>query len=226
MSTVSPDFDALREQMVQDQLIARDITDRAVLEAMRSVPRHLFVPQEAQKMAYWDGPLAIGEGQTISQPYIVALMTQLLRLRGDEKVLEIGCGSGYQAAILACLAEQVITIERHASLASLASQRLKGLGYSNVSVRVGDGTLGVPEEAPFGALIITAAAPSIPPVLKEQVSDGGRIVVPVGSLGSQVLEVLECRGTDWHRDRSIPVMFVPLIGKHGWSEGDRYRGFW
>lgn len=226
MPTELPDFDALRERMVQEQLITRDITDGSVLEAMRSVPRHLFVPQEVQKMAYWDGPLSIGEGQTISQPYIVALMTQLLQLRGDEKVLEIGCGSGYQAAILACLAEQVITIERHAFLASRASQRLKELGYSNVSVRVGDGTLGVPEEAPFHALIITAAAPSVPSVLKEQVSDGGRIVVPLGSLGSQVLEVLERRGAEWRRERSIPVMFVPLIGEHGWSEDDRYHGFW
>ena len=226
MSQATPDFDALREQMVQEQLVRRNITDQRVLDAMQQVPRHLFVSEDVQQMAYWDGPLAIGQGQTISQPYIVALMTQLLRLQGDEKVLAIGCGSGYQAAVLACLVDQVITIERHEELASRAGWHLKYLGYNNVSVRVGDGSLGAPAEAPFDAIIITAAAPAIPPTLKEQVAEGGRIVAPVGSLGSQVLEVMELRETGWNTERSIPVMFVPLVGKHGWGEGERSYGRW
>lgn len=213
------DFDTLCEQMVQTQLLERGISDQRVLDAMRTVPRHLFVPQEAQPMAYWDGPLSIGRGQTISQPYIVALMTQLLQLQGPEKVLEIGCGSGYQAAVLACLAEQVVTIERHASLAAEAKQRLTDCGYHNVSVRVGDGTLGCSDMAPFDAIVVTAAAPSIPSPLEDQLAEGGRIVIPVGSRGSQVLQVLQRTEVGWHREYSIPVMFVPLIGEHGWGEG-------
>ena len=226
MLKTRPDFAALREQMVQEQLVRRDINDPRVLDAMRTVPRHLFVPQESQHMAYWDGPLSIGEGQTISQPYIVALMTQLLHLRGDERVLEVGCGSGYQAAVLACLAEWVITIERHRLLAARAEQSLNALDYTNVSVLVGDGSLGVPAKAPFDAIIITAAAPAVPPALKEQLAAGGRIVAPVGSLGSQVLEVTKKIEDGWHTEHSIPVMFVPLIGKHGWGEGERYRDRW
>lgn len=221
-----PDFDALREQMVQQQLAGRDITDRRVLDAMNCVPRHLFVPENVRHMAYWDGPLSIGERQTISQPYIVALMTQLLRLQGWEKVLEIGCGSGYQAAVLAHIVKQVVTIERHAILASRADQTLKELGHHNVQIEVGDGSLGVPLEAPFDAIIITAAAPAIPLTLKEQTTRNGRIVAPVGSLGSQVLEVLERSSAEWRCEHSIPVMFVPLIGKHGWGEEDKSRGLW
>jgi len=220
------DFDALLEQMIEDQLARRKITDQRVLEAMRCVPRHLFVPQEMQHMAYWDGPLSIGEGQTISQPYIVALMTQLLCLTGSEKVLEVGCGSGYQAAVLSCLAEQIITIERHSSLATQARQRLKKLGLDNVLVLVGDGTLGVAAEAPFDAIIITAATPKIPHPLQEQLVIGGRIVAPVGSLGSQVLEVRQQRETGWQIEHSIPVVFVPLIGEHGWEKGERDRDRW
>ena len=220
------DFDSLREQMISEQLTRRDITDERVLEAMRCVPRHFFVSDDIQGMAYWDGPLSIGEGQTISQPYIVALMTQLLSLQGDEKVLEIGCGSGYQAAVLACLVDRVITIERHGSLASRASRRLKELGYDNVKVIVGDGTLGVPEEAPFDAIIITAATPKIPNSLQDQLILGGRIVAPVGSLGSQVLEVWQHREDGWSVEHSIPVMFVPLIGEHGWGEREWDRGRW
>jgi protein-L-isoaspartate(D-aspartate) O-methyltransferase len=224
MEDTDLDYGALRDDMVQRQLVTRDITDRRVLDAMGSVPRHLFVSEGMRRMAYWDGPLSIGEGQTISQPYIVALMTQLLRLAGHETVLEVGCGSGYQAAVLACLVEQVITIERHPTLASKARELHKQLGYLNITVLVGDGSAGVPDEAPFDAIMITAATPtSVPAPLKEQVEDGGRIVAPVGGMGSQVLEVLERRGTDWRTVRSIPVMFVPLIGKHGWEEREYSR---
>lgn len=226
MPKAAPDFDALREQMVRQQLVSRNIKDASVLEAMRRVPRHLFVAEESRHMAYWDGPLSIGHGQTISQPYIVALMTQLLHLSGQEKVLEIGCGSGYQAAILSCLARQVITVERHESLAKQAQERLCTLGYTNVTVVVGDGTLGVPGEAPFGAILITASAPALPPPLKEQLALGGYMVGPVGSAGNQVLEVLERRPDGWHLEHSIPVMFVPLIGAYGWEEGAWSRDHW
>jgi protein-L-isoaspartate(D-aspartate) O-methyltransferase len=226
MPKAAPDFDALREQMVQQQLMRRNIKDAAVLEAMRRVPRHLFVSEESRYMAYWDGPLSIGQGQTISQPYIVAFMTQLLRLRGGEKVLEIGCGSGYQAAVLSCLADQVITVERHESLAKEARERLHRLGYTNVTVVIGDGTLGVPGEAPFDAILITASAPALPPPLKDQLAPGGRLIGPVGSAGTQVLEVLERCGDGWRLEHSIPVMFVPLIGVHGWEEGAWSRDHW
>ena len=206
--------------------IKRDAFSPRVMDAMAKVPRHLFVPENVRHMAYWDGPLSIGERQTISQPYIVALMTQLLRLQGWEKVLEIGCGSGYQAAVLAHIVKQVFTIERHAILASRADRTLKELGHHNVQVEVGDGSLGVPLEAPFDAIIITAAAPAIPSTLKKQTTQNGRIVAPVGSLGSQVLKVLERSGAEWRCERSIPVMFVPLIGKHGWGEEDKSHGLW
>jgi protein-L-isoaspartate(D-aspartate) O-methyltransferase len=226
MAQAAPDFDALREQMVQQQLVRRNIKDRAVLAAMRSVPRHLFVAEESRHMAYWDGPLSIGHGQTISQPYIVAFMTQLLRLQGGEKVLEIGCGSGYQAAILSCLVHHVFTVERHAALAEVAQERLESLGYTNITIVVGDGTLGLPDEAPFDAILITASAPAFPPPLKEQLAVGGRMVAPVGSSGNQILEILERRADDWHLDHSIPVMFVPLLGEHGWEEGAWFRDYW
>lgn len=226
MAKAAPDFDALREQMVQQQLVRRNIKDASVLEAMRRVPRHLFIAEESRHLAYWDGPLSIGQGQTISQPYIVAFMTELLHLGGEEKVLEIGCGSGYQAAILSCLARQVITIERHEALAKEAEERLRELGYTNVTVMVGDGTLGVPSEAPFDAILITASAPALPPPLKEQLATGGRMVGPVGSAGNQVLEVLERRTDGWFLEHSIPVMFVPLVGFHGWEEGAWSRDYW
>lgn len=224
MATQDPDYAAQRQLMVQQQLASRDIVNAGVLEAMRSVPRHLFVPESSRSMAYWDGPLSIGEGQTISQPYIVALMTQLLAPTAEDKVLEIGCGSGYQAAILAQLAARVVTIERHALLASKASAVLKDLGYTNVQVEVGDGSPGFAPAAPYDAIIITAAAPKIPEILKAQTTERGRIVAPVGSLGSQVLELHTRSGSDWHFERSIPVMFVPLIGQHGWGEDDSGRG--
>lgn len=208
-----------RRRMVERQLRARDIHDERVLEAMASVPRHRFVPPEYQQSAYSDGPLPIGEGQTISQPYIVAYMTQLLELEPDDRVLEIGTGSGYQAAVLGQIAGKVYSVERVQSLAERARQQLDELGYDNVHVVQRDGSGGLPEHAPYDAIIVTAAAPDAPNPLKEQLAEGGRLVVPVGSRGGQVLERWTRWGDDMERERLAPVAFVPLLGDHGW-EGD------
>lgn len=207
-----------RQRMVEEQLIDRNIRDERVLEAMRSVPRHAFVPLEYRHMAYSDGPLPIGSGQTISQPYIVALMTQLLRLKGDENVLEVGTGSGYQAAVLGKLAKQVYTIERYTELADQAAAVLQKLGLNNVRVHIGDGSLGLPEHAPFQAILVTAAAPKVPQSLLEQLDEGGRLVVPVGGRMNQFLELWERRGAKFAQDVLVPVAFVPLRGRHGWKE--------
>ena len=208
-----------RHRMVERQLAARDIHDERVLEAFRTVPRHLFVPQDSRHLAYADGPLPIGQSQTISQPYIVALMTQLLGLEGDEVVLEIGTGSGYQAAILANLAAEIHTIERHEELAKSAANVLSALGYKNMHVHVADGTLGWPDNAPYGGILVTAAAPSVPKPLLKQLEDGGRVVLPVGGRGAQFLECWQRKGSDFKCDQIAPVAFVPLIGEHGWEEG-------
>jgi len=213
-----PFYDKERQNMVDEQLVGRDLRDERVLEAMRAVPRHLFVPPEYRHMAYCDGPLPIGSRQTISQPYIVALMTQLLRLEGDENTLEVGTGSGYQAAVLAHLSRQVHTIERHAELAKQAAEVLKGLGLNNVTVHVGDGTLGLPEFAPFQAIMVTAAAPEVPRTLLDQLDEGGRLVVPVGGRMNQFLERWERKGPKFEQDVLVPVAFVPLRGQHGWKE--------
>jgi protein-L-isoaspartate(D-aspartate) O-methyltransferase len=207
-----------RQRMVEEQLIGRDIRNRGVLEAMRSVPRHLFVLPEHRRHAYSDGPLPIGGGQTISQPYIVALMTQLLGLSGEEKVLEVGTGSGYQAAVLAHLARQVHTIERDHRLSARASQVLTNLGLSNVHTYVGDGSLGLPEQAPFQAILVTAAAPDVPGALLEQLADGGRLVIPVGSRLGQYLEKWLRQGDEFTKDVLVPVAFVPLRGQYGWDD--------
>jgi protein-L-isoaspartate(D-aspartate) O-methyltransferase len=207
-----------RQRMVKEQLVERSLRDERVLEAMGAVPRHCFVPPEYRHMAYSDGPLPIGSGQTISQPYIVALMTQLLRLKGDENVLEVGTGSGYQAAVLAYLARQVHTIERHAELAEQATGVLLGLGLSNVFVHIGDGSLGLPEFAPFQAIMVTAAAPEVPKTLLDQLDEGGRLVVPVGGRMNQFLERWERHGAKFEQDVLVPVAFVPLRGQHGWKE--------
>ena len=180
-------FSTERQRMVDEQLLERDIVDPRVVDAMRITPRHSFVPIEHRHLAYADGPLPIGRGQTISQPYIVALMTQLLELKGDETVLEIGTGSGYQAAVLASIAKEIHTVERYADLARLAARVLDDLGLRNVHVHVGDGSRGLVEFAPFAAIIVTAAAPSIPKPLLEQLAEGGRLVIPVGSRGGQIL---------------------------------------
>jgi len=204
--------DRAREAMVAEQIEQRGVRDARTLAAMRTVPRHLFVPPALQAEAYSDHPLPIGHDQTISQPYIVAFMTEALRLRGGETVLEVGTGSGYQAAVLAEIAARVYTIEIVAPLAEEARERLKRLGYRNVEVRAGDGYAGWPEKAPFDAVMVTAAAPHIPEPLKQQLKDGGRLVIPVGD-ESQELVVLTRTGTAYVEDRVLPVRFVPMTGK-------------
>ena len=217
------DYDSERERMVRTQIEARGVRDRRVLEAMRAVPRHLFIPGHTIGSAYRDSPLPIGQGQTISQPYIVALMTELLELRGKEKVLEIGTGSGYQAAILSQLAGRVISVERIPQLAQEAADLLARLGYENVHVKVGDGTLGWPAEAPYDAIMVTAASPQVPEPLKEQLADGGRLVVPVGPRWTQDLVRIRRMGDQLHTETLIGVAFVPLIGEHGWQERGNVR---
>lgn len=211
------DFAAAREAMVRDQLIRRGVGDERVLTAMRTVPRHEFVLPEHLGLAYDDQPLPIGEGQTISQPYVVALMLEHLHLRGDEKVLEVGTGSGYQAAVLAELAAEVYTIDRVESLARTARERLLRLGYDNVTVVAGDGTNGLPEQAPFEGIIVAAAAPGLPEPLIEQLAPGGRLVAPVGRRHTQSLVVASKVGDQIAQRELCGVVFVPLIGEHGWE---------
>lgn len=199
--------------MVEEQIAGRGVEDAAVLDALRQVPRHLFIPESVRDQAYEDHPLPIGEGQTISQPYIVALMTQLADLGPDDKVLEIGTGSGYQAAVLSRLAREVYSIEILEPLGRRASETLRRLGYDNVNVRVGDGYGGWPEEAPFDAILVTAAAPDQPPPpLEEQLKVGGRMVIPVGKY-FQDLVVLTRTEKGKVRRSVIPVRFVPMTGE-------------
>ena len=212
------EYSGQREYMVREQIERRGVHDTLVLAAMRSVPRHLFVPLNQRQWAYSDGALRIDMEQTISQPYIVALMTELMELQGDEIVLEVGTGSGYQAAVLAHIAAQVQTIERHAPLARSAQGRLESLGLSNVQVHIGDGTLGLPELAPFQAIMVTAAAPKAPQSLLDQLVDGGSLVIPVGGKYSQRLEVWRRRGTRFKHKTITAVAFVPLVGDEGWKE--------
>ncbi len=211
------DFEVLRERMVRDQLVARDITDPRVLEVMGRVPRHRFVPPHLQPVAYEDGPLPIGRLQTISQPYIVALMTQMLELKLDDTVLEIGTGSGYQAAVLCNLARSVYSLERYPDLGARASALLGQLGYQNVEIHIGDGSQGLPDMAPFDAIVVTAAAPAIPSPLRAQLADGGRLVLPIGDQYQQFLYRVRRSGDVWNIEHMIPVMFVPLYGRHGFS---------
>jgi protein-L-isoaspartate(D-aspartate) O-methyltransferase len=214
-----PDFAKLRQRMVHEQIAARGITDPAVLRAMETVPREEFVPDDLREFAYRDGPLPIGEEQTISQPYIVALMTDLLELGPDDQVLEIGTGSGYSAAVLSRIAAEVYTVERHKSLAAEARERFRRLHYDNIHVSHGNGTLGWPEYAPYDAIVVTAGGPEVPRPLLNQLAVGGRLVIPVGP-ALQVQNLILLLREDEHnyrRENLGGVRFVPLIGEAGWQ---------
>jgi protein-L-isoaspartate(D-aspartate) O-methyltransferase len=202
--------------MVAEQIRKRGVHSPRVLAAMERVPRHLFVPEELAARSYNDEPVPIGERQTISQPYMVGAMTEALELEGQERVLEVGGGSGYQAAVLAELAREVITIEARASLADAARKRVAELGYVNVCVVTGDGTLGWAEAAPFDAILVAAAAPQIPPPLIEQLAEGGRLVIPVGKSDRQVLMRIRKSGGKIVEEELFACQFVPLQGQHGW----------
>jgi protein-L-isoaspartate(D-aspartate) O-methyltransferase len=206
-----------RERMVAEQLVPRGIKDPRVLGAMRKVPRHLFVDEALRDKAYGDHPLPIGEGQTISQPFMVGRMTELLRLSGTEKVLEIGTGSGYQAAVLAQVATRVCTIERLANLAARARETIEGLGITNVWVRMANGTFGWPDEAPFDRILVAAGGPSVPPPLLEQLAEGGRMVMPVGPANYQKLQVIDKIGGEPRVTEDSECVFVKLIGKFAWE---------
>ncbi len=211
-----------RTDMAKNQLKRRGISDNKVLAAMEAVPREKFVPPDMVDLAYYDGPLPIGHGQTISQPYIVALMTEEMELSRSDRVLEIGTGSGYAAAILACICDDVYTIERNAHLANNAKVRLKSLGYNNIHIRCADGTLGWPEHAPFDAIVVTAGAPDVPWPLVEQLAEGGRLVIPVG-YSPKLQTLVRIRKTEKDkikRENLCGVRFVPLIGEAGWKDSD------
>jgi protein-L-isoaspartate(D-aspartate) O-methyltransferase len=213
-----PRWEEERRDMVERQLRRRRIRDPRLLDAFLAVPRHRFVPASHRDEAYQDHPVPIARGQTISQPYMVAWMTQELGLGGGERVLEVGTGSGYQAAILAHLARELYTVERVAELSGQAERLLAELGYRNVGFRVGDGTLGWREQAPYDAVLVTAAAPRVPAALTEQLAEGGRLVMPVGGRSGQQLTLLEKRGGKTRRRRLGGCMFLPLIGEQGWPE--------
>jgi protein-L-isoaspartate(D-aspartate) O-methyltransferase len=208
--------------MIETQLVARGIRDPAILQAMGTVPREAFVSTENREWAYEDQPLPIGEGQTISQPYIVALMTEALLLTPAARVLEIGTGSGYAAAVLSCIAKEVYTIERLETLAVQAQHRLATLGYANVQVRHANGTLGWPEQAPYDGIVVTAGGPNIPQALQTQLAVGGRLVMPVGvhPRCQMLTRVTRQSATAFHREDLGPVCFVPLIGAQGWEDDE------
>ncbi len=212
------EYAAQRVEMIEKQLRRRGISDAAVLAAMTAVPRHEFIAEELRSHAYDDLPLPIGGGQTISQPYIVAAMTAALHLQPGDRVLEIGTGCGYQAAVLSRLAREVFTIERRPELASAASGKLARLGYPNAHVHCGDGTLGLPELAPFDAILVAAAAPAVPKPLLAQLAEGGRMILPVGNAEHQELRLIEKRGDAFPTRMLEGCRFVPLVGYHGWQE--------
>ncbi len=209
-----------RAEMVAQQVERRGLQDPRLLTVLRSLPRERFVPENLRHMAYHDQPLPIGSGQTISQPYMTALMSALLQLQGHENVLEIGTGSGYQAAVLAGLARVVHTCERHAALADQAGRILAELGCHNVTVHRGDGGLGWPAAAPYQGILVTAAAPIVPRPLLEQLAEGGRLVIPAGVRGRQMLQVWRRLGGQFNHEEIMPVFFVPLRGQFGWNEAD------
>ena len=212
-------FAAQRQAMVETQLMERGILDPAVLAAMRTVPREAFVPVDWRDYAYYDGPLPIAEGQTISQPYIVALMTQELQLTPHDRVLEVGTGSGYGAAVLSCIASHVYTVERLHPLAVAARQRLREFGFHNVQVLAGNGTLGWPEHASYDGIVDTAEGPSIPQALQAQLAIGGRLIIPVGAPNRQhLMRVLRHSETEFEQENLGEVRFVPLIGAQGWPD--------
>lgn len=212
---VEQNFETARRLMVEHQIRGRGISNQRVLDAFAAIPRHLFVPQEYRRLAYEDGPLPIGFHQTISQPFIVAYMTDLLDLKGNERVLEVGTGSGYQAAILSALTAEVHTIELIPALAERAQQTLEQIGAANVFVHLGDGSLGWVQAAPYDAILVAAAAPRVPQPLLDQLAEQGRMVLPVGQHGSQVLELWRREGAKFSHTTLLPVAFVPLRGREG-----------
>ncbi|MFH1428603.1 MAG: protein-L-isoaspartate(D-aspartate) O-methyltransferase [Candidatus Margulisiibacteriota bacterium] len=212
------DYINYRRQMIEEQLIPRGISSEPVLRALEEVPRHLFVPPYSKNIAYADCALPIGEGQTISQPYMVAIMTEQLDITGLSKVLEIGTGSGYQAAILAQIANKIITIERNRVLYDRAKQLFISLDYDNIDCILGDGTLGYTKEAPYNGIIVTAAAPKVPDSLLDQLADGGILVIPVGDMHLQELQIIKKRGDQFITTYGTGCRFVPLIGEKGWAE--------
>ncbi len=210
------DFKYAHDRMVQEQIISRGIQDPAVIAAFRVIPRHIFVDPALQAQSYSDNALPIGEGQTISQPYMVALMTSLLKLKRGDKVLEIGTGSGYQASILHYFTQRVYTIERNEKLAKRAQQLFKKLGYQNIVTKIGDGSMGWPAMSPFDAIVVTAGGPSIPEILKQQLSENGKLVMPVGSQEKQKLIILHKNNNSFIQEEHGSCVFVPLIGARGW----------
>jgi protein-L-isoaspartate(D-aspartate) O-methyltransferase len=206
-----------QKRMIEEQIAARGVQDPRLLVVMGSVPRHLFVSADDLAWAYADGPLPIGHGQTISQPYIVALMTELLQLEPTSRALEVGTGSGYQAAVLGQMAAEVHTVELIPELVIQAARTLADLGYNNIHVHAGDGSLGWPEAAPYDGILVAAAAPSAPQPLLDQLAEGGRLVIPVGSRGFQQLEVWRHTGKKFERTVKLAVAFVPLRGEYGWK---------
>ena len=210
-------YDKDRSRMVEEQIEARGVKDARVLATMRKVPRHELLPEAIRGMAYKDSALPLGEAQTMSQPYMVALMSELLELTGDERVLEIGTGSGYQAAVLAELCEKVYTVERIKMLAERARENLDRLGYRSVAIKVYDGTYGWKDMAPFDAIMVTAGAPEVPAPLVDQLKEGGRMIIPVGDRDGQTLLKVVKTAQGSVTERMIPCTFVPLIGSHGWK---------